>query len=208
MTDNKNSFDLHNPEPLLIVVSGPSGVGKDSVIEQMKARGLPFHFIITATNRPPRDDETHGLDYFFYSTAEFKEMIAQDELLEYANVYDAYKGVPKSQVREALASGKDVVMRLDVQGAASIHEICPDAVLVFLTTKSEAELIDRLEARATESPEELKLRITTARDELNQIDKFDYIIPNCDGKLDQAVDIIAAIIQAEHHQVNHRKVTM
>ncbi len=95
-------FNLYRPEPLLIVISGPSGVGKDTVIQCMMERGLPFHFVVTATTRPPRPEERHGVDYFFLTKDEFAEMIDQDELLEYAIVYNDYKGIPKQQVRQAL----------------------------------------------------------------------------------------------------------
>jgi guanylate kinase len=121
----ETSFDQNHLKPLLIVISGPSGVGKDSVVECMAERNLPFHFVVTATTRPPRDDEVHGVDYFFFTKDEFAEMIENNELLEYAFVYNDFKGIPRSQVQEALASGKDVVMRLDVQGAATIRELCP-----------------------------------------------------------------------------------
>ena len=111
------SFQTPQIQPLLIVISGPSGVGKDTVLGCMAKRNLPFHFVVTATTRIPRDDEVHGVDYFFYTKDEFAEMIEQGELLEYAVVYNDFKGIPKAQVREAFASGKDVVMRIDVQGA-------------------------------------------------------------------------------------------
>lgn len=193
-------------EPLLIVISGPSGVGKDSVVNCMAERKLPFHFVITATTRPPREDEKHGEDYFFYSKDEFADMIDRNELLEYAIVYNDFKGIPKSQVREAFRSGKDVVMRLDVQGAETIREIYPEALLIFLVTGTEEELEDRLRDRKSEKPEELKLRIATARQELKRVGDFDYVVENRDARLDKTVDIIEAIIEAEHHRVVHRKV--
>ncbi|RMF48853.1 MAG: guanylate kinase, partial [Anaerolineae bacterium] len=195
-------------EPLLIVISGPSGVGKDTVIQRMKERSLPFHFVVTATTRPPRANERHGVDYFFVSHDEFAEMIEQNELLEYAIVYNDYKGIPKAQVREALASGKDVIMRIDVQGAATIRSLCPDAVLIFLTTGNEEELVTRLTARKTETPEGLKLRIATARKEMQRIVEFDYVVTNPEDQLDEAVDTILSIIHAEHHRVQQRKVTL
>lgn len=195
-------------EPLLIVISGPSGVGKDSVIQRMKARNLPVHFVVTATTRPPREDETHGVDYFFVSKDEFAEMIEKDELLEYAIVYNDYKGIPKEQVRQALVSGKDVVMRVDVQGAARIRELYPEALLIFLTTQDEEEMIRRLKQRKTETPEGLNLRIATARKELKRIHEFDYVVINRECHLEETVDTILAIIHAEHHRVNHRKVIL
>ena len=206
--DVKSTFNLLKPEPLLIVISGPSGVGKDTVVLRLKERGLPIHFVVTATTRPARDGEVHGVDYYFFSKEEFADMIEKDEFLEYAFVYNDYKGIPKFQVREALASGRDVVMRLDVQGAATIRELCPEALLIFLTTDTEEELVERLRARKTEAEAELKLRIATARKELNRVDEFDYVVVNRDDQLDKTVDIITAIIHAEHHRVKHRKVTL
>ncbi|MEN6394392.1 MAG: guanylate kinase [Anaerolineaceae bacterium] len=203
-----SEFNPNPYQPLLIVISGPSGVGKDSVVQCMIARDLPFHFVITATTRLPRAHERNGVDYFFYTQEEFTNMIEHNELLEYAIVYNDYKGIPKEQVRQALASGKDVVMRLDVQGAATVRKLCPEALLIFLTTQNEKEMIDRLRLRMTESPEDLKLRIATARQELRRIDEFDYIVVNPHGKLDETVDTILAIITAEHHRVHPRKVTL
>ncbi len=202
------AFNVLRPEPLLIVISGPSGVGKDTVITRMKERMLPFHFVVTATTRQPRSDERHGLDYFFLSHDEFAEMIEQDELLEYAIVYNDYKGIPKQQVRKALETGKDVVMRIDVQGASTIRNLCPEAVLIFLTTEDEDEMVRRLTARRSETPEGLKLRIAMAHQELKRIDLFDYVVVNRESKLDETVDIILAIIRAEHQRVHPRKVTL
>jgi len=201
-------FNPHQPQPLLIVISGPSGVGKDSVLQRMKDRNLPFHFVVTATTRPRRDNEVHGKDYFFVSHDEFARMIEENELLEYAIVYNDYKGIPKQQVREALASGKDVVMRVDVQGAATIRKLAPEALLIFLTTQNEEELEKRLTGRKSETPEGLKLRIATARQELKRISEFDYVIVNSDCHLDQTVDTVTAIIKSEHHRVIQRKVNL
>ena len=208
MSSSESNFDLPHPNPLLIIISGPSGVGKDTVLQCMKERGLPFHFVVTATTRPMRPEEVHGRDYWFVSKDEFARMIENDELIEYAIVYSDYKGIPKQQVREALASGKDVLLRIDVQGAESIRKLAPDALLIFLTTESEDELVHRLESRKTETAEELKLRIATARKELQRISAFDYVIINHDFHLDDTVGTIRAIIDAEHHRVTPRKVSM
>jgi guanylate kinase len=195
-------------EPLLIVISGPSGVGKDTVIQRMKERELPFHFVVTATTRLPRDNEVHGVDYFFISHDEFAEMIDKDELLEYAIVYNDYKGIPKEQVRKALASGKDVVMRVDVQGAATIRELVPDALLIFLMTEDEQVMVNRLKVRKSETREGLKLRTATAKKELKRIDEFDYLVINRELQLDDTVDTITAIITSEHQRVDQRKVAL
>lgn len=201
-------FNLPHPEPLLIVISGPSGVGKDTVIQRMIERNLPFHFVVTATTRPPRPNEIHGRDYFFFSHDEFAEMIEKGELLEHAIVYNDYKGIPKAQVRGALASGKDVVMRLDVQGAATIRNLYPDALLIFLSPRDETEMVNRLQERKTETPEGLKLRIATARQEMNHVYSFDYVVINRELHLDETVDTIISIIVAEHHRVRQRKVSL
>jgi guanylate kinase len=201
-------FDLHRDAPLLIVISGPSGVGKDAVIARMKERQLPFHFVVTAATRKPRSEEVNGVDYIFVSHDEFAEMIENGELLEHAIVYNDYKGIPKSQVRQALESGKDVVMRLDVQGAETIRRLCPEALLIFLTVQNEQELVERLQLRKTETPEGLKLRIATARQEITRIRAFDYVVTNKENKLDETVDVITAIICSEHHRVNPRKVSL
>ena len=201
-------FNLHQDTPLLIVISGPSGVGKDAVIVRMKERQLPFHFVVTAATRKPRPEEVNGVDYIFVSHDEFAEMIEKGELLEHAIVYNDYKGIPKSQVRQALESGKHVIMRLDVQGADTIRRLYPEALLIFLTVQNEQELVERLQQRKTETPEGLKLRIATARQEITRIEAFDYVVTNKENQLNETVDIITAIICAEHHRVKPRKVTV
>jgi len=210
MTQMKKETSEFGPaeQPLLVVISGPSGVGKDSVLQRMKDRGLPFHFVVTATTRPQRPEEREGVDYIFVGREEFAEMIDKGELMEWAMVYGDYKGIPKAQVRKALASGKDVLMRVDVQGAATVRKISPEAILIFLTTTSEQELVERLEKRKTDIAEDLKLRIATARQEFKRINEFDYIVVNRDNQLDETVDTVRAIIEAEHHRVEPRRVTL
>jgi guanylate kinase len=205
---SESEFNLHNPQPLLIVISGPSGVGKDSVVHALKERGLPFHFVVTTTTRPPRPNEVHGRDYFFISKEEFARMIENDEFFEYAIVYKDYKGNSKRQVRDALALGQDVVMRLDVQGAATVRKLAPEAVLIFLTTQSENELVERLKSRKTDTAEDLSLRIATAQQELKRSVEFDYVVVNADGCLDETVATVIAIIRAEHHRVKQRTVSL
>jgi guanylate kinase len=189
---------LREEQPLLIVISGPSGSGKDSVVQRMQERSYPFHFVITATDRPPRDGEVHGRDYYFYSTAEFEEMIARGELLEHSIVYGQHKGVPKAHARQALASGQDVVMRVDVQGVAKVKALIPPAITIFLTVESEEELRARLRKRRTESGAAFRERLGTARSEIERAPEFDYVVINRRDELDRAVDDVVAIIRAEH----------
>jgi len=194
--------------PLLVIISGPSGVGKDAAVKRMEEMGYPFHFVVTATTRPRRPHEVDGVDYHFVSVPEFAEMLERGELLEHAIVYGQHKGIPKKQVRQALESGKDVIMRIDVQGAATIRQIVPEAILIFLTASSEEELIRRLKKRKTETPEGLKRRIATAREEMKHMDEFDYVVVNRDGHLDDTVKTIAAIITAEKCKVKQRRIEL
>lgn len=198
------SFDMIIPGPLVVVISGPSGVGKDSVLDALKMRHQPFHFVITATSRAPRDGELNGRDYHFVGKEGFEEMIRSGQLIEHAVVYGQYKGVPKFEVEKGLASNQDVIMRLDVQGAARIRSIFPEAVMIFLLPSNYDEWLARLQNRKTETQEELKRRVETARDELNRVKEFDYGVINAQDRLDKAVDDIIAIINAEHHRVNPR----
>lgn len=194
--------------PLLIVISGPSGVGKDALLKRLQEMGAPFHFVVTATTRPMREGEVHGQDYFFVSTSEFAEMIEAGELLEYAVVYGDYKGIPKQQVREALASGKDVIMRIDVQGAATIRRLVKGAIFIFLIAESEQALVQRLRERKTESEPQLKMRIATAREELHRLQEFDYVVVNQADRLDEAAAAILSIIRAEKCRVQQRRVEL
>lgn len=203
--ENRYHFPVH---PLLIVISGTPGAGKDSLIQRMKERGCPFHFVVTATDRPPRPGEVHGRDYFFLTTEEFQRMEQEDELLEHAIVYGQYKGVPKQQVREALASGQDVVMRVDVQGAATIRRLVPEAVLIFLTAPTPEELAQRLHRRGQDSPEQLQTRLETAQAEMARMEEFDYVVINRNDALDTAVDDVIAIIRAEHCRVHPRRIRL
>lgn len=198
----------HKEAPLLVVISGPSGVGKDKTLNQMKEMGYPFYFVVTATTRPKRDNEVDGKDYFFVSMTEFAEMIEMNELLEYAVVYGDYKGIPKAQVRKALASGQDVIMRIDVQGAETIRRLVPEAVLIFLSAESEGALVRRLRERKTEPDEQLKMRIATARQELKRIDLFDYVVINREDQLDVTCEKIRAIITAERCRVQQREIKL
>lgn len=208
MTEESLSFDLFHPQPLLVVISGPSGVGKDAVIRSLQKRNLPLHFVVTMTSRAPRDEEVDGVDYFFVSREKFEELVEQDAFLEHAVVYNDYKGIPKPQIREAMESKKDVILRVDVQGARTLRHLCPDAVLIFLIPTNEKEWIDRLDNRDTETKESLDLRKQTAYSELQQLPDFDYVVVNTQNCLEETVDAIVSIIRAEHHRVHPRKVTL
>jgi len=202
--------DLYDrkPNPLLIVISGPSGVGKDVTIQGLQTAGYPFHFVVTATSRPKRSGEIQGKDYIFVSEEEFTRMIQAGEFLEHALVYGQYKGIPKAQVQQALASGLDVIMRVDVQGAATVQRLVPEAIFVFLMPGSDEELAERLSARSSESPEHLQQRLETARLEMKQIDWFDYVIVNRHAQLKSTVEQLLAIITAEKCRVRQRVIRL
>lgn len=202
---NQNAIErVLDPPPLLIVISGPSGVGKDETLKEMKAREHPFHFVVTATTRPRRNGEVEGVDYHFVSVDHFAGMIEQGELLEYAIVYGDYKGIPKQQVRDALASGLDVVLRIDVQGAKTIRRLSRQALLIFMVADSADELERRLRERKSDPPDRLKLRIANAREELKNVEDFDYVVVNRRDELDATVDTLLSIIAAEKHRVHPR----
>jgi len=200
------SFDLLHPEPLLIVVSGPSGVGKDSAVTALQKRNLNLHFVVTTTDRPPRPNEIEGVDYNFVTRERFQEMIANDEFIEYNLVYQDYKGVPKRQIHEAFASGLDVIMRVDVQGAARMRQLFPEAVLIYMIPECIKEWCQQLADRHSETPETLQRRIETARIELASLPIFDYVVVNPHDHLEVAVDRIQAIIEVEHLKVNPRRI--
>ena len=194
--------------PLLVVISGPSGVGKDAVLERMRSSNVPYHFAVTATARPKRDSEVNGLDYIFVERDEFQSMIRNDELLEWAEVYGNPYGVPKSPVRDALARGQDVILKIDVQGADNIRRLVPGAVYVFLAPPDMTELEHRLTRRRTESTETLKVRLETAAKELEEAAKFDYVVVNRTGRLDGAVEEINAIIQRERARSGRERIVI
>lgn len=204
----KMQFGETPTNPLLIVISGPSGIGKDAVVGLLRQTNSDTHFVITMTSRLPRVDEVEGRDYFFVTREEFEQKIENNDLIEYACVYSDYKGIPKTQVREAFASGKDVIMRLDVQGAMTIRRLYPEAVLIFLTASSEGEWIQRLMDRRSETPEELDIRLLVAAQEYEMIREFDYMVVNSDQHLDKTIADIQAIIRAEHLKTNPRKVEL
>lgn len=199
---------FNEPRPILVVVSGPSGVGKDATINELKRSGHPFHFVVTATTREIRPEEVDGVDYHFVSMGDFADMIERDELLEHAVVYGDYKGIPKQQVRDALASGKDVILRIDVQGAATIRKLVPNVITIFLNAESEEELIRRLRDRKTETEGKLKMRIATARQELKRLKEFDYAVVNRVNKQEETANAVLSIIFAEKSRVDWKPIEL
>ncbi len=183
------------PPPLLVVLTGPSGVGKDSLIARLKELLPGAYFGVNATTRPPRPGEAHGRDYFFLSEAEFRDLIDRGELLEHALVYGQYKGVPRAPVREALAAGRDVVLRTDIQGARYIRSAVPGAFTVFVSPPSRAELERRLREREADSEEQIALRLKTAEEELAAAEEFDARVVNDD--LEACARRVLALIEQE-----------
>ena len=192
--------------PLLIVLSGPSGVGKDAALNALKLLDRPWHFVVTATTRPQRPGEQDGIDYIFLETAAFLEMKEQDELLECAQVYGNWYGVPRSQVSQGLKEGKDVILKVDVQGADTVRKLATEALFIFMVPGSFDELRDRLTQRMTERPSEIDLRLSIAWRELGRVAEYDYRVVNRDDQLEQVIAEIDAIITAEKCRVHPRKV--
>ncbi len=189
-----------------MVLSGPSGVGKDAALAELKKLDRRWHFVVTATTRPQRSGERDGVDYIFLDTKTFLAMKARDELLECAEVYGRWYGVPRSQVIEAMQEGKDVILKIDVQGADTVRRLSPGAVFIFMLPASFEELRGRLASRMTESTPEMDLRLKTAEEEMKQFSKFDYRVINRDGGLASAVAEIDAIITAEKCRTDRRQV--
>ncbi|PIZ26812.1 MAG: guanylate kinase [Chloroflexi bacterium CG_4_10_14_0_8_um_filter_46_9] len=193
---------------LLIVLSGPSGVGKDALLRRMKEQKYPFHYVVTVTSRPRREGERDGVDYRFVSQREFQQMIDNGELLEWANVYGNYYGVPRKEISQALSKGKDVIVKVDVQGAATIKRILPQAVCIFLRPPSMEELERRLRQRHSESAKDLALRLQKAEEEMKSLPLFDHVLTSYQGKLDEAISQIQSIVAAEKRQVKPRIVEL
>jgi guanylate kinase len=183
--------------PLIIVLSGPSGAGKDAVLTRMRESNYPLEYITTVTTRPQRATERDNIDYHFVSTKKFQEMIENNELLEWANVYGNWYGVPEKPVKQALDKGQDTIVKVDIQGAATIKKILPQAVFIFLTPPSIEELKLRLKQRHTESSFDLALRTKTAEEELKQLSLFEHVVFSRQNEIDRAVADIKAIITAE-----------
>ena len=203
----KPPFNLQS-KPLLIVLSGPPGAGKDAVLSRLKKSDYPLEFITTVTTRPKRAKEKNNIDYHFVSVESFHKMIENKELLEWANVYGNWYGVPREPVKRALDRGQDIIVKVDVQGAATIKKTIPQAVFIFLVPPSMEELATRLKQRQTESPFDLALRLKTAEEEIKQLPLFDYVVVNREAEIDLAVSEIEAIITAEKRRVTPREISL
>lgn len=192
----------------LFILSGPSGVGKNSVIDELKRQGFPLSFPPTVTTRRRRENEVDGVDYLFVDEATFFRMRDNDELLEWAVVHDNNYGIPRQGVREALRRGADVMLPPDVQGGETLRRKVPGAIFIFLAPPTLDELRPRLVNRGTESPDELDKRLRNAQDEMQYFPRYDYIVRNHGGRLHDAVEAIKAIVIAERHRVNPRLVSL
>ncbi len=186
--------------PLLVVLSGPSGVGKDAALAELRKLDRPWHFVVTATTRAIRAGEHDGIDYIFLDEPTLLRMKDDGEFVEQAQVYGRWYGVPRSQVTSGLEAGKDVILKIDVQGAATVKKMAPDALFIFMVPGSFDELQRRLSQRMTESTSEMELRLKTASEEMKQAGGFDYQVENRDNSLDEAVAAIDSIITSERRR--------
>jgi len=195
------------PGALLVIISGPSGVGKDTIIEALRRRPREreYHFVVTYTTRAARPGEVDGVSYQFLSPERFLELKAAGELLEATNVHGNWYGTPRPQVSQALAAGRDVILKIDVQGAQTVKKRIPDAVLIFVVPPSLETLFQRLKARATESVDDLELRQRNAALELARQDDYDYVVVNETGEVEPTAARIDEIIAAEHRDHPDRR---
>jgi guanylate kinase len=194
---------------LVFVLSGPSGVGKSTLIERLKRDRFPITHCVTATTRPIRPGEEHGIHYYFLSETEYDALLDNDQFLEHAVVHKLYRyGIPLHSIRDGLRRGQDVILAPDVQGASTVRWKLPNAITIFLRPPSLEELEPRLAARGTESAEERQIRLATAEREMQRMSEYDYVIVNHRDRLDQAVGDLKAIVLAERLRVCPRTVTL
>jgi len=195
---------------MLVIISGPSGVGKDTIIDAMRAapQGTSYHYIVTCTTRSRRRGEVDGVSYRFVSREQFLALRDAGELLESAEVHGNWYGTPRRSVREVLAGGHDAILKIDVQGAQAVKERVPEALLIFVVPPSLEALFQRLKARATESADELEIRQRNAAIELARQDDYDYVVVNETGQVDRTAARIHEIIALEHGRHPHRRVVV
>jgi guanylate kinase len=208
MSQQRETSPPSSRQGLLFVLSAPSGTGKDTVIKTARAQGMDFFVVPSVTTRQPRPGESEGNPYRFVSKEAFEELVGKGELLEYANVHGNWYGQPRQPIRDNLRAGRDVVLKIDVKGAATIRKKVPGAILIFLTPESLEELAARLAKRNTETEEELKRRLQDAHTELAEQDWYDYVITNRQGHAAEAAETLRAIMTAEHSRVHPRQVTI
>lgn len=192
----------HANKPRIFIISGPSGVGKDSVIEELRKTFPAARYVVTATTRPMRPGEIDGVHYIFLTKDEFLSRLDRDDFIENATVYDNHYGVPRSPIVEGLEAGQDVIIKVDVKGAATLRSLIPNTISIFLCPESMPALLERLRDRKTDDPDVLMKRFTTATTEIKEVENFDYVVFNEDGRLEQAVREIINIVGIEHNKVH------
>jgi guanylate kinase len=194
---------------LVFVLSGPSGVGKSTLIERLKQDAFPITHCVTATTRPMRQGEEHGVHYYFLAEIDYDALLESGQFLEHAIVHNLYRyGIPLHSIRDGLRRGQDVILAPDVQGASTVRWKLPNAITIFLRPSSLDELVPRLAARGTETAEERQIRLATAEREMQRMSEYDYVIVNQRDRLDQAVADLKSIILAERLRVCPRTVTL
>ena len=180
---------------ILIVVSAPAGCGKDTILEQALSRNDNLFYSVSATSRAMRPGETDGVSYHFRTREQFESMIENDELLEYTEYCGNYYGTPRKAVEDMLAAGKDVILKIEVEGAGNIRKMFPDCTMIFILPPSFAELDRRLHKRGTEDEETIQRRLKTAKEELTYARNYDFLVVN--GALEKAVDDFLSVVAAE-----------
>jgi guanylate kinase len=198
------------PGAQLVIISGPSGVGKDAIIEAMQRRrpSHPRHYVITVTTRARRDTEINGVHYHFCSLEDYRLLEADDGLLEASEVHGNWYGTPRDQVQSALDSGRDAILKIDVQGADKVRAKVPDALLIFVVPPSLEELDARLVGRSTEKPGDLEIRRRNAAVELARKDEYDHVVVNETDQIDSTAECVDAIIAAEHERYADRRINV
>lgn len=198
---------LGAPGALVVIISGPSGVGKDTIIEAMRRRNgrTDRHYVITCTTRARRSYEVDGVHYLFHSPEAFAALRERDGFLESAEVHGNWYGTPRDQVAEAIADGRDAILKIDVQGARAVRAAIPDSLLIFVVPPSIEELTARLVARSTETPEALARRLRNATAEMARAGDYDHVVVNETGQVERTAEAIDAIIAAEHARFPDRR---
>lgn len=195
-------------QPRVFIISGPSGVGKDSVIDHLRVHLPNARYVVTATTRPKRKGEVDGVHYHFMAKEDFVDGIAHEQFIEHALVYDNHYGVPRTPIEEGLSSGQHVIIKVDVKGAATLRRCISGATSIFLAPETMQELLDRLRSRKTDDPDVLLKRFRTASQELERAEEFDYVVFNEAGKLDDAIFRIRSIIQTEQSRIQQPEIVI